>query len=78
MSVATLTSKGQTTIPQDIRDFLALHTGDKIEFLVEDNHVIMTPLTADVTELKGMLPKPRKKISIEAMKHAIIKRGTKT
>lgn len=51
MSVATLTSKGQITIPQDIREFLDIKEGDKIEFLIEDNHVVLAPLTIDITEL---------------------------
>ncbi len=76
MSIATLTSKGQTTIPHEIRSYLGLHTGDKIEFVIEDDgKVVLTPLTVDVTKLKGMLPKPKKKISIEQMNKIIAKRG---
>jgi len=77
MSIATLTSKGQTTIPQEIRNFLDLRPGDKIEFSIEDDHVVMTPLTVDATELKGLLPKPKKKVSLEDMERAIKKRGSK-
>ncbi|MGB6976610.1 MAG: type II toxin-antitoxin system PrlF family antitoxin [Gammaproteobacteria bacterium] len=76
MAKATLTSKGQTTIPQEIRVYLGLHTGDKVEFLIEDDgRVILAPLTTDIKELKGMLPKPEKPITIEQMKRAIAKRG---
>lgn len=75
MSIATLTSKGQTTIPLDIRKILDLKPGDKIEFIVEDGYVFIAPLTSDVSELKGILPKPKKKISIEDMNRAIRKRG---
>lgn len=75
MSVATLTSKGQTTIPQDIRNFLALKAGDKIEFFIEGDHVIMAPLTVDARELKGMLPKRKKKVTLADMKRAIALRG---
>ena len=75
MSTATLTSKGQTTIPQDIRAYLGVHTGDKLEFLINEmGQVLLTPLTVDATELKGLLPKPKKKISIEDMNRAIAKR----
>ena len=36
MSITTLTSKYQATIPSDVRDLLDLHAGDKISF--EKNH----------------------------------------
>ncbi len=36
MAIATLTSKGQTTIPQEIRNYLGLHSGDKLEFLIDE------------------------------------------
>lgn len=76
MATATVTSKGQTTIPQEIRTYLGLHTGDKIEFVIEsDGKVTLAPLTIHVKELKGCLPKPKKTISIEEMNNAIRKRG---
>jgi AbrB family looped-hinge helix DNA binding protein len=77
MSISTITSKGQTTIPQDIRHYLSLQAGDQIEFIIEPNgYVVLVPLTSHVNELKGMLPKPKKKVSIEQMKKVIIKRGS--
>ena len=78
MTRATLTSKGQTTIPLSIRTYLGLNTGDTIEFLIEDNgEVVLKPLTIDVRELKGSLPKPKKSVSIEQMNKAITKGGSK-
>jgi len=42
----TLTSKGQITIPKFVRDSMALHAGDKIEFvLTENNEVLLRPVT---------------------------------
>jgi antitoxin PrlF len=56
MQQATLTSKGQITIPKFIRDSLALHAGDKIEFvLTENNEVILKPVTKKVDEVYGRL-----------------------
>jgi AbrB family looped-hinge helix DNA binding protein len=75
MSSASLTSKGQTTIPADVRHYLDLHPGDKIEFFKENGRVWIAPLTSDVRQLKGMLPKPKHPISIEDMNAAIKKRG---
>jgi AbrB family looped-hinge helix DNA binding protein len=58
---ATLTSKGQVTIPKAVRDTLKLHVGDRIEFLVDpDGSVRIVPATRPVTELKALLlPPPR-------------------
>jgi len=76
MPVSSLTSKGQTTIPIEIRSYLGIHAGDKLEFYIDkDGRVILSPLTTDVTELKHLLPKPKKKVSIEDMSKAIVKRG---
>lgn len=77
MSISTVTSKGQTTIPQDIRHYLSLQTGDKVEFIIAPaGHVVIVPLSCSVTELKGILPKPKNKVSIEQMKKAITQRGS--
>lgn len=76
MATATLTSKGQTTIPLEVRSYLGLHTGDKLEFIIEDDgRVVVEALTSDVRELKGMLPKPKKAVTVEQMNKTITKRG---
>lgn len=74
MSTATLTSKGQTTIPRDVREHLRLQPGDRLEFVVKDNLVILRPATRKVTDLKGFLPKPGKALSLGAMDKAIRRR----
>jgi AbrB family looped-hinge helix DNA binding protein len=73
MAVATLTSKGQTTIPKEIRDLLKLAPGDKLDFVVEsDGRVVLRPATVHVRELRGMLRrKGRKAVSLEQMDRAI-------
>jgi antitoxin PrlF len=53
---ATLTSKGQTTIPKEIRDRLAMKAGDRMTFtLMPDATVLMRVKTKSVTELAGVL-----------------------
>ena len=75
---ATITSKGQVTVPKKVRDQLHLKAGDKIEFLVdEDGTVRVVPVTAKVTELKGMVPKPRRAVSLEEMDEAIARGAAK-
>jgi antitoxin PrlF len=56
MQQATLTSKGQITIPKLVRDSLALHAGDKVEFvLTQNNEVLLKPVTKKVDEVFGRL-----------------------
>ncbi len=73
MSVATLTSTGQLTIPKNILIFLGVKTGDKINFMIEKNRVVLHNQTLDVRDLKGILKRKTNKIvSIEEMNAAII------
>ena len=73
MAAATLTSKGQTTIPKEIRDLLGIGPGDKLDFVVEsDGRVILRPATLDVRRLRGMLKRSgRKADTLEEMDKAI-------
>ena len=73
MARATLTSKGQITIPKDIRDSLQLQVGDKVEFTItSSNEALIRPVTRRVDEVFGRLYKPgRKPISIEKMDEGI-------
>jgi antitoxin PrlF len=75
VSAATLTSKGQTTIPKDVRDHLHLRPGDRLEFVLTDDAVLLRPITRPITDLKGFLPKPRKPVTIEEMNATIRRRG---
>ena len=69
---ATITAKGQVTLPKPIRDKLHLKPGDKIDFMLDDNGGLRaTPVTASVTQLKGMAPKPEFPVSLEEMDEAI-------
>ncbi len=68
---ATITSKGQVTLPKPIRDKLHLEAGDKIDFTLEGDSLRVTPVTASVTQLKGMVPKPAVPVSLEEMDAAV-------
>ncbi len=80
MPVATLMSKGQTTIPKSVRDRLGLMPGDRLEFVVDDSGAVsMVPATVSLDELEGMLSPPPRPITLEDMDRAIRKRaGTKS
>lgn len=78
MTTATLTSKGQITIPARVRASLGLDTGDRIEFvdLGEGKFAIMAA-THSARDLKGLIRKPSKAVSIEQMNQAIAAQGAK-
>ena len=75
MTTATLTSKGQVTIPADVRQRLGLESGDRIEFVQMDGGYAIKPAIDDVRSLKGLLRKPAKPVSIDDMNAAIRARG---
>lgn len=59
---ATLTSKGQTTIPKEIRDSLSMKTGDRMTFtLMPDGTVVMRVKSKSVTGLAGVFHKKGRK-----------------
>ena len=69
---ATITSKGQITLPKALREQLQLSPGDRVEFILEDDNVVrMLPRLASVKHLKGMLPKPARPVTLEQMDEAI-------
>ena len=59
MPTATITSKGQITLPREVRDHLHVQEGDRVEFEIDrDGEVRVRPLTGSVEELFGMLRRP--------------------
>lgn len=78
MATATITSKGQVTIPASVRLALGLESGSRIEFIeTEKGKFSIVPANNSILELKGMLRKPAKAVSIDAMNMAIAKQGAK-
>ena len=77
MPSATLTTKGQLTLPKAIRDLLRLGAGDRVDFIVKDDGtVVLRPATVDVRELHGFLYRPGvKPLSIEEMNSVIRRRA---
>ena len=76
MSTATLTSKGQITLPKVVRERLGVEAGDKVEFVETEPGVFkMIAATRDVRDLKGVIPKPAKPVTIEQMGRAIARMG---
>jgi antitoxin PrlF len=74
MALSIITSKGQTTIPGEIRRHLKLRPGDRVEFIVEpDGRVILVPATMDASEPKGLLALAPRPVTLEEME-AIIRK----
>ena len=78
MTVATITSKGQVTIPVRVRAALGVEAGDRIEFVeVEKGQFAIVAATRSVQELKGLFRGKRSKpVSIEEMNAAIARRAS--
>jgi AbrB family looped-hinge helix DNA binding protein len=72
-----MTSKGQITIPVEVRNQLGIDAGDRVEFILNENtgRFEMIPATVPVQALKGIVPKPKKPVSISDMNEAIRKRS---
>lgn len=76
MSTATLTSKGQITIPAEVRRLLNVQTGDRVEFVqIEPGRFELVAATRSVREIKGLFGKAVRSVSIEEMNRTIAERG---
>jgi antitoxin PrlF len=72
MSVGTMTSKGQITIPANVRKDLGLHPGSRVAFVrTEAGTYEIRPSTASVRDLKGSIPRPQKPVTLDDMDRAI-------
>lgn len=78
MSRATISSKGQITIPAAVRAAMRVDTGDRVEFVeVSPGRFEFIAATRPVTALKGLFGKPPKPVSIQAMNASIRARAAK-
>ena len=69
---ATVTSKGQVTLPAEARRRLGIHAGTKLEFIIRgDDRLEAILVGGSVRDLKGALPKPRRTLSLAQMDEAI-------
>ena len=71
--LATLTSKGQITLPKEIRDRLGLDAGSMLDFqLLADNTITARAITPDARRLRGLLKSPRAApLTVEQMDEGI-------
>jgi AbrB family looped-hinge helix DNA binding protein len=73
MATATVTAKGQLTLPKAVRDELNIHAGDRVDFVKMDNgRFALVPKTGSIKALKGIVPKLDRPVTLEQMQEAII------
>ncbi len=72
--LATVTDKGQVTVPKNIRDQLHIATGSKLDFEVEEDGSLRVRVLARGSEnLFGLVHRPEiKSLSVEAMDEGIV------
>ena len=69
---ATMTSKGQITIPAEIRRRLRLTPGTKLEFFINsEDHLEATTKRGSIKDLKGFFGKPTRVLTLEEMDEVI-------
>ncbi len=70
---ATLTSKGQVTLPKEIRDRLGLDAGSLLDFqILADNTVTVRPVKPDARRIRGLLKSPHAvPLTVEQMDEGI-------
>ena len=74
MTTAAVTSKGQITIPIEVRKKLGLKTGDRVRFVEGENgEIILKPKTGSIMDLEGIVPWKGKPVTIEEMNETIAK-----
>lgn len=77
MPSAKVTSKGQITIPQEVRKAMGVSAGNRIDFVrMDDGKFLMIPVTGSIKALKGIIPRPKRPVTLEEMQEAIIAGAT--
>jgi antitoxin PrlF len=72
MASATLTSKGQVTLPKSVRERLGVEAGDRLEFVESEQGFLVVAATRDIRSLKGIVGRPKNPVT---MNSAIEKMG---
>ncbi|QMW23434.1 AbrB/MazE/SpoVT family DNA-binding domain-containing protein [Sandaracinobacteroides saxicola] len=76
MTIATLTTKGQVTIPADLRSRLGLEAGMQLDFSVtEEGHLLARPRVGDIRALKGSAGYVGPALSLDEIEARMLPRG---
>ena len=78
MTSAKITSKGQITMQKVVRDTLAVHPGDRVNFVLHDDGTITVEAeTVDLTSLRGRISSHGRHVTIEQMNDAVYGAGNR-
>jgi len=76
---STVTTKGQITLPRDVRKALALDAGDKIDFVAVEGGFKLVPLRKDVRTVKGRFAgRVDRPVTLDEMEEAIAQSAAKS
>jgi antitoxin PrlF len=76
---ATVSSKGQVTLPVEARRRLGIRAGTRLEFIVrDDDRLEVIRVGGSVRDLNGILPKPAKQLSLAQINAAIVKSASRS
>lgn len=76
MPSAIVSSKGQITIPVQVRKRLGLVAGHRIDFVeMTSGQFALHAATVDIKCLRGVVGKPPKPVSVQAMNRAVRRRA---
>jgi antitoxin PrlF len=78
MPSATVTSKGQITLPKSVRARLGVKQGDRVAFRDgPDGSIVVEAESVDLLELRGIVRSRRRGVSVEAMADAVRRAGSR-
>jgi AbrB family looped-hinge helix DNA binding protein len=67
-----MTSKGQTTVPKEVRTYLGLEEGTQVEWTLDDGKATVKPKTVSLDDIYGMLWRPEEpSMTVEEMDEAL-------
>ncbi len=76
MPSASVTSKGQITLPKEVRDNLGVRTGDRVAFRFgSDGRYVIEAETLDLLDIEGAITPRRRGVTVESMKRVVRRRG---
>jgi AbrB family looped-hinge helix DNA binding protein len=68
----TVSSKGQVTLPVEARRRLGIRAGTQLQFIIrDDDRLEVVKVGGSVRDLKGALPRPRRRLSLQEMEEAV-------
>lgn len=75
---AAMTSKGQLTIPKEVRERLGLRAGRRVRFTIENgDRAILEPAGSSILDFVGVLPRPARAATLEEMDEAVARGAAK-